>query len=145
MANKKSCSKDSQALGTKAATRRVLLKGVLRNLVKFTGKLPYQSLCFNKVAGLRPNFIKIETLPQVFSCEFYEISKNTFHYRTPLVAASVGKRMINAPLFNPEDFLIIFQTLQIMNVVSHNLSGNLFWQNAIYIFVNLDKTLYKFL
>ena len=24
----------------------------------------------------------------MFSCEFYEISKNTFFYRTPLVAAS---------------------------------------------------------
>ena len=35
------------------------------------------------------NFIKIETLAQVFSCEFCEISKNTFSYRTPSVAASV--------------------------------------------------------
>ena len=34
------------------------------------------------------NFIKKETLAQVFSCEFYEISKNTFCYRTHLVAAS---------------------------------------------------------
>ena len=34
------------------------------------------------------NFIKKETLAQVFSCEFYEISKNTFSYRTPQVAAS---------------------------------------------------------
>ena len=31
------------------------------------------------------NFIKKETLAQVFSCEFYEISKNTFSYRTPPV------------------------------------------------------------
>ena len=30
------------------------------------------------------NFIKKGTLPQVFSCEFCEISKNTFSYRTPL-------------------------------------------------------------
>ena len=29
-----------------------------------------------------------ETLAQVFSCEFCEISKNTFFYRTPLVAAA---------------------------------------------------------
>ena len=29
-----------------------------------------------------------ETLAQVFSCEFCEIYKNTFYYRTPLVAAS---------------------------------------------------------
>ena len=34
------------------------------------------------------NFIKKETLAQVFSREFSEISKNTFFYRTPLVAAS---------------------------------------------------------
>ena len=34
------------------------------------------------------NFIKKETLAQVFSCEFCEISKNTFFYKTPLVAAS---------------------------------------------------------
>ena len=34
------------------------------------------------------NFIKKETLVQVFSCEFCEISKKTFFYRTPLVAAS---------------------------------------------------------
>ena len=34
------------------------------------------------------NFIKKETLVQVFSCEFCEISKNTFSYRTPPVTAS---------------------------------------------------------
>ena len=34
-------------------------------------------------------FIKKETLAQVCSCEIWEISKNTFSYRTPLVAASV--------------------------------------------------------
>ena len=33
------------------------------------------------------NFIKKETLAQVFSCEFCEISKNTFSYRTPVVAS----------------------------------------------------------
>ena len=34
------------------------------------------------------NFIKKETLAQVFSCELCEISKNTFSYRTPQVAPS---------------------------------------------------------
>ena len=48
-------------------------KGVLRNFAKFTGKHLCQKLFFNKV---------------VFSCEFCEISKNTFLYRTPPVAAS---------------------------------------------------------
>ena len=32
--------------------------------------------------------MKIETLAQAFSCEFCEISKNSFSYRTPPVAAS---------------------------------------------------------
>ena len=35
-------------------------------------------------------FIKKETLAQVFSCEFCEIFKNNFFKRTPPVAASVG-------------------------------------------------------
>ena len=35
------------------------------------------------------NFIKRETLTQVFSCEFCEISKSTLSYRTSPVAASV--------------------------------------------------------
>ena len=36
-----------------------------------------QSLFFNKVAGNACNFIKNETVAQVFSCEFCEISKDT--------------------------------------------------------------------
>ena len=59
--------------------RCYIRKGVLRNFTKFTGKHLYQSLFFNKVAG-----VKKETLVQVFSCEFCKISKNTFFYRTPL-------------------------------------------------------------
>ena len=48
-------------------------KGVLRNFANFARKHLCQSI--------RPeacNFNKKETLVQVFSCEFYEISKNTF-------------------------------------------------------------------
>ena len=87
-------------------------KGALRNFAKFTEKHLRQSLFFNKENGEKPNpkemwnmgliriskvsklqaeacnFIKKEALAQVFSCEFCEISKNTFSYRTPPVAAS---------------------------------------------------------
>ena len=52
-------------------------KGVLRNLTTFTGKHLCQSLFFDKVAG-PCNFLKKETLAQVFSCEFCQISKNSF-------------------------------------------------------------------
>ena len=46
-------------------------KGVLRNFTKFTGKHLCQSF--------RPaTLVKKETLAQVFSCEFCEISKITF-------------------------------------------------------------------
>ena len=74
-------------------------KGVLRNFTKFTGKHLCQGLFFNKVAGLRPSkLLKKETLIQVFSCEFCEISKSTFFHRTPMVAAFVS--------FNNENILI---------------------------------------
>ena len=47
------------------------------------------SLFFNEVAGLMPaTLLQKETLAQVFSCEFCEISKNTFSCRTPLATAS---------------------------------------------------------
>ena len=52
-----------------ATTACSIIKVVLRNFVKFTGKHLCQS----------------QTLAQVFSCEFCEISKNTFfteHLRT---------------------------------------------------------------
>ena len=39
------------------------------------------------------NFIKQETLAQVFSCEFRKISKNTFSYRAPPAAASENKML----------------------------------------------------
>ena len=61
-------------------------KGVLRNFAKFIGKNLCQGLFLNKVAC---NFIKKETLVRVFSCEFWEFSKNTFYRWTPLVAATV--------------------------------------------------------
>ena len=39
----------------------------------------FQSPSFSKIAGLRPaTLLKKEALEQMFSCEFCEISKNTF-------------------------------------------------------------------
>ena len=67
-------------------------KGVLRKFAKFQGKHVRQGLFFNKVAGAC-NFIKKGALAQVFSCEFCEISKNTFFYGTPLVVAPVARTL----------------------------------------------------
>ena len=58
--------------------KRSLRKGVLRNFAKFTGKHLCQRLFFNQVADLSLQLYKKGTLTQVFSCEFSEISKNTF-------------------------------------------------------------------
>ena len=65
-------------------------KAVLRNFAKFTGKHLCQCLFFNKVAGLVSFLIKLQVkiLAHVFSCECCEISKDTFSYRAPLLAAS---------------------------------------------------------
>ena len=61
-------------------------KGVLRNFTKLIGKHPCQSFLFNKVAGL--NLARPKPKPGQNSCEFCEISKNTFLHRASLVAAS---------------------------------------------------------
>ena len=69
--------------------RKTLLLQSLFN--KFAG---CRSFLFSEAANLgdqsrlRPATAK-ETLAQVFSCEFYDMFKNTFSDRTPLVAASV--------------------------------------------------------
>ena len=51
-------------------------KGVLKNFAIFTGKHLRWSFLFNKVAGLG------------FSCEYCEILRTSFFYRTSPVAAS---------------------------------------------------------
>ena len=65
-------------------------KGVFRNFTKFTGKHLCQSPFLNKVAGLgSATLLKKATLAQVFSCEFREISKNTFFTEQLWMAASI--------------------------------------------------------
>ena len=64
-------------------------KGVLKNFTIFTGKKCDRLYFSIKLQAQACNFIKKETLVQVFSCEFYETSKNIFSYGTPPVAASL--------------------------------------------------------
>ena len=55
-----------------------------------------QSLFFNKAC----NFIEKKALPQVFSCEFRQISKNIFFTEhLPATASAVCKNMILRPFF----------------------------------------------
>ena len=55
----------------------------------FFARSNHQRCSVKKVAGGACNFIKKETLAQVFSCEFCEISKNTFFREHIWVTASV--------------------------------------------------------
>ena len=85
-------------------------KCVLKNFAKFTGKHLSQSLFLNKVAGSW-NFIKKETLAQVFSCELFEISKNTFFIEHLWTTASVTLVIHPRPKFHlKHNFFSTFQT-----------------------------------
>ena len=57
--------------------------GLLKRFETSTGKHLCQSLFLNKVAGWGLQLYKKETPTYVFSCEFCEIFKNIFFYRTP--------------------------------------------------------------
>ena len=70
-------------------------ESVFRNITKFTGKHLCQSLFVNKDTGLRSATLLKKRLWHMFSSEFSEVSKNTFIYGTPLVAASVLKNLAN--------------------------------------------------
>ena len=73
-------------------------KGVLRNLTKFTWK-----------------HLGKETLAQVFSCDFCEISKNTFSYRTPPVAAAGDFLRFSHILFRLVlYFLVVLQHIRVL-------------------------------
>ena len=65
-------SKDSDSCFRNSRPEVFCKKGVLRNFAKLTGKHLCQSLFF----------IKKETLAEVFSCEFFKISEDSFFYRT---------------------------------------------------------------
>ena len=63
-------------------------KGILKNFAKFTGNTCSRVFFLIKLHKVACNFIKKETLVQVFSREFYETFKNTFFHSTHPVAAS---------------------------------------------------------
>ena len=65
-------------------------KGVLGNFAKFTGKHLCQSLFFNK------RFLQKETLAQLFSCEFCEISKKCFLLTEHLLWLLLTKRLLSS-------------------------------------------------
>ena len=81
-------------------------KGVLRNFTKFTVKQLCRVSFLIKLQAC--NFIEKETPPQVFSCEFFEISKNIFFTEQLWATASAGLIHWKLPslfLIHPENWV----------------------------------------
>ena len=62
------------------------------SLTLFKSFLSFDNPCSRPGVFCKKGVIKKETLGQVFSCEFCEISKNAFPYRTTLVAATENSK-----------------------------------------------------
>ena len=94
--------KHSEALTRKCSVKKVFLE---------SSQNSQENNCA-QVSFCRCNFIKKEALAQEFSCEFCEISKNTFSYRTVPVAASDHSkefsRNVVAPVYDAlKNFLLL--------------------------------------
>ena len=73
----------AEAVARRCSVKKLFLE-ILQNSQESTcARVPFLIKLQNEVC----NFIKKETLAQVFSCEFCEISKNTSSCRTPPEAA----------------------------------------------------------
>ena len=70
---------------SEAVAQRCSVKKVLLEISQNSQENTYARVSFLiKLHASACNFIKKETLAQLFSCEFCDISKNTFSYRTPI-------------------------------------------------------------
>ena len=78
------------------------------------------------------NFIKKETLAKMFSCEFCDIFKNTFFYRTlPVAASEQGTSKVvvtDMRYFGKRNFSWIWQiSFQVRKCISSRKTGYVFW------------------
>ena len=75
-------------LSYRSSSQRCSVKKVFLKISQYSQDKTCPRVFFIKVAGLRSATLLKETLAQVLSYEFCYIFKNTFFYKTPLVAAS---------------------------------------------------------
>ena len=81
----KSCIFNTEAVAQRCSVKKLFLEISQKSQENNCARSLFYQNCRPEAC----NFIKEETLAQVFLCEFCGISKNTFLYRTPLVAAFV--------------------------------------------------------
>ena len=73
--------KNLEAILRRCSVKKVFLEILQNSLENTCARVSF-------LIKLQTSGLKKETLAQVFSCDFSKISKNTFYYRTVLVAAS---------------------------------------------------------
>ena len=76
---------------TETVAQRYSVKKMFLEISQNSQQNTCARVSLSKLQAEACNFIKKETLAQVFSSEFCEVSKNTFSYGTPPVAASEMK------------------------------------------------------
>ena len=81
-----SCSKSIE-IYAEAVVRRCSLKKMFLEISQNSQENTCARVSFLNNLPQACNLFKKESLVQVFTCEFYEISKNTFSYGTPPVVA----------------------------------------------------------
>ena len=89
-----------------------IIKGVLRNFAKFTGKHLRQSLFLKKVGGLRPGtLLKRRLLHRCFPVNFAKI------LRTPFIQNTSGRLLSNLSLSNK--MRVLFES----HILSHDFQN----------------------
>ena len=95
---------------------------VLKNFAIFTGK----HLCWSLFLHCKAcNVIKKETPKQVLSCEYCEVFKNSFFYRTPPVAPSKIRQFCTlypCYAFFSKPFKVFFSAAKIYNFQNITMS-----------------------
>ena len=107
---------------TKYVKRFLVFSVCERKLSKLSKKTKGKENCIlialvgmseNTSARVVCNFIKKEILAQVFSCEFCQISKNTFFHRKPLMVASTSLTSKNIELCYPLTIVAKYSILDV--------------------------------
>ena len=80
--------------------------GILKNFTKPTWKQLCHSLIFNKVFNNCSNFIKIDSLALMFSCECFDIFKNTFFTEHLWTTASESSYAMAKPFLQKQTNLL---------------------------------------
>ena len=94
----------SERLNTEAVAKRWSVRKVFLEISKNSQGNTCARISF-LIKFQASNFLKKETLAQVLSCEYCEISKNTFCYRTPPAVASVVK--MDWKIFEKDWFFLV--------------------------------------